>query len=330
MSIEVTPAAELGVSPSTPSFSVEPMEQWLRQVTEQGLQLPGAVAQAMCEDGYESSTAELLAALAAVRYGSAPLADALMCTPLQDAIWQMVRALPSARKSAMLPRTDHRPMAANCFGNMRRLNDGREIRLRACGMLPEFALLDGVLSDAECKGLIDLARANLQDSRIMAAANDGLDPYTRSCRDTTLHDVGASALLHAVEARVAELLDWPVHAMEPMQVICYRPGERFCSHWDYFDQPDTLLQQAELVRAGHRVATLLLYLNDTSSGGTTNFDIPHLNIVPQRGSALYFNYQLPDGSLDPASLHGGEVLNKGEKWVATLWLRERICRTSTT
>jgi prolyl 4-hydroxylase len=44
-------------------------------------------------------------------------------------------------------------------------------------------------------------------------------------------------------------------------------------------------------------------------------------VRPQRGSAVFFSYALAH----PASLtlHGGEPVKVGEKWIATKWLRER-------
>jgi prolyl 4-hydroxylase len=46
----------------------------------------------------------------------------------------------------------------------------------------------------------------------------------------------------------------------------------------------------------------------------------NLAIRPQRGSALLFYNQLPDGRLDPQSLHGGCPVLQGVKWGANMWL----------
>jgi prolyl 4-hydroxylase len=38
---------------------------------------------------------------------------------------------------------------------------------------------------------------------------------------------------------------------------------------------------------------------------------------------LYFAYTAEDGQLDRRTLHGGNPVGRGEKWIATKWLRER-------
>jgi prolyl 4-hydroxylase len=42
-------------------------------------------------------------------------------------------------------------------------------------------------------------------------------------------------------------------------------------------------------------------------------------VTARRGSAVYFAYEGGDRS----SLHAGLPVLKGEKWIATKWLRER-------
>jgi prolyl 4-hydroxylase len=38
---------------------------------------------------------------------------------------------------------------------------------------------------------------------------------------------------------------------------------------------------------------------------------------------VYFEYCNSQGQLDPATLHGGEPVRAGPKWIATKWMRER-------
>ncbi|MDO8372927.1 MAG: 2OG-Fe(II) oxygenase, partial [Polaromonas sp.] len=75
-----------------------------------------------------------------------------------------------------------------------------------------------------------------------------------------------------------------------------------------------------LERGGQRVGTLILYLGEPEAGGATVFPDIGLEVVPQRGHAVFFSYDQPDAST--MTLHGGAPVLAGEKWVATKWLRE--------
>ncbi len=44
---------------------------------------------------------------------------------------------------------------------------------------------------------------------------------------------------------------------------------------------------------------------------------------PRRGDALLFYSLHHNGSVDARALHGGCPVIKGEKWVATKWIRDK-------
>lgn len=129
---------------------------------------------------------------------------------------------------------------------------------------------------------------------------------------------GEGALVDAVEARIAALLNWPVDRGEGLQVLRYGVGAEYRPHFDYFDpaQPGS---PAILKRGGQRVGTVLMYLNTPESGGATTFPDAGIEVHAQRGSAVFFSYEQP--SPLTRTLHGGAPVLAGEKWVATKWLR---------
>lgn len=49
---------------------------------------------------------------------------------------------------------------------------------------------------------------------------------------------------------------------------------------------------------------------------------PGLRVFPKKGRAILFWSRLPDGTEDVASIHAGEEVQAGSKWIITRWLRE--------
>jgi prolyl 4-hydroxylase len=81
-----------------------------------------------------------------------------------------------------------------------------------------------------------------------------------------------------------------------------------------------------IARGGQRVATLIMYLNEVEEGGETIFPNIDLKVIPVQGSAIYFAYTNTNSQVDPLTYHGGNPVTKGEKWIATKWMRQREYR----
>lgn len=194
------------------------------------------------------------------------------------------------------------------------------VKVRQVAQQPELFVLSNLLSAGECETLMTAAKPRLLRSRTVDTTTGG----EALNRDRTSHGMfflrAELEVVRRVEARVARLLRWPVKNFEGLQVLRYRQGAQYRPHYDYFgaDEPAT---PALLMRGGQRVATVIMYLNAPDSGGATVFPDLDLRVKPTPGSAVFFNYaQAHPASL---SLHGGDPVTAGEKWVATLWLRER-------
>jgi hypothetical protein len=62
-------------------------------------------------------------------------------------------------------------------------------------------------------------------------------------------------------------------------------------------------------------------------GGATTFTKADVFIRPKRGMATVFTYMTPDGIMDSGyTQHSGCPVLKGEKWIATAWLREGVTK----
>jgi prolyl 4-hydroxylase len=185
---------------------------------------------------------------------------------------------------------------------------------------PELWVFGNLLSTAECEALMEAAEPRLARSLTVDIRTGGEELNHDRTSHGMFYTRGENEVVSRIEARIAKLLNWPVQNGEGLQVLRYRRGAEYKPHYDYFDpgEPGTA---AILRRGGQRVASLIMYLQEPDEGGATVFPDIGLRVRPQRGSAVFFSYALAH----PASLtlHGGEPVKTGEKWIATKWLRER-------
>jgi prolyl 4-hydroxylase len=94
---------------------------------------------------------------------------------------------------------------------------------------------------------------------------------------------------------------------------------------DYFD-PANPGSSAHVAKGGQRIGTTIMYLNDVAAGGATNFPAIALTVCARKGCGVHFTYCDTQGRLDPQTLHGGEPVRSGEKWIVTHWVRQSAYR----
>ncbi len=186
---------------------------------------------------------------------------------------------------------------------------------------PRIVLFGGLLSDDECEQMIAQSRVKLQRSTVVNAATGDYDVHPDRTSSGTHFQRGENELVRRIEQRIAALIGAPVENGEPIQVLHYTPGAEYKPHFDFFD-PSYEGNDKVLAMGGQRVATLVMYLNDVDAGGSTVFPEVGLDVLPRRGNAVFFAYATDDGQLDRRTLHGGSPVARGEKWIATKWLRQ--------
>lgn len=179
---------------------------------------------------------------------------------------------------------------------------------------PLIVKFNNVLSDAECQALIDCASSRLERSKL--AKKEVSQIRTSS---GMFFNENENPLITKIEKRIASLMHLPMENAEGLQVLHYEPGQEFKEHFDYFGQNHPSSNN-------NRISTLILYLNDVEEGGATTF--PNLGIanIPTKGSAVYFEYFYTDQNTNELTLHSGEPVIRGEKWVATQWMRKKQIR----
>jgi prolyl 4-hydroxylase len=187
---------------------------------------------------------------------------------------------------------------------------------------PRVVLFGNLLSDEECDLLISHSRDKLQRSSVVNASTGAYDVHPHRTSSGTYFKRGENELLQRIEKRIAELVDCPIEQGEPIQVLHYQPGGEYKPHYDYFD-PSHPGNEEVLAQGGQRIATLIMYLNDVTRGGSTVFPEIGLDVLPRKGHAVYFAYCDEAGALDVRTLHGGSPVGSGEKWIATKWFRQQ-------
>ncbi len=197
----------------------------------------------------------------------------------------------------------------------------RDVELGFMLVNPNVGLLSGLLSDQECDKLIQLSQGKLRRSEVVDRSTGTTEVSAVRTSEGTYFDRGENAVVERIERRIAELTGLPVENGEPLQILRYGVGAQYQAHHDYFDPKDPGTA-ALLAQGGQRVATVVMYLNDVDEGGDTVFPDLELSVKPRRGHAVYFEYMNQAGELDARCLHGGAPVTRGEKWIATKWLRQ--------
>jgi prolyl 4-hydroxylase len=182
----------------------------------------------------------------------------------------------------------------------------------------ELYLLRHFLSAGECAGLVDRIDAKRRPSTI--ADDMGYEGYRTS---ETCDLDSTDPLVAAVEAKLAAIAGIDPGFGEPLQGQRYAVGQEFKAHTDYFEPgfPD---YEKYCGRSGNRTWTLMVYLNEPGAGGATRFTAVDKIVQPETGKLVAWNNRLPDGGLNPATIHHGMKVRAGTKYVITKWYRERV------
>lgn len=197
----------------------------------------------------------------------------------------------------------------------------RRVRVLLAMREPRLVVFGDLLSPEECAGLMAQAEPRMKRSETVDRKTGGVQiDEARTSRGMFFHR-GENELTIRIENRIAALLNWPAENGEGLQILNYKPGAEYEQHFDYFDPTDAGTP-AILKHGGQRVASLIMYLNTPEQGGATTFPDVNIEVMPQQGNAVFFSYAEPSPSTK--TLHAGAPVVKGEKWIATKWLREKV------
>lgn len=200
--------------------------------------------------------------------------------------------------------------------------DGHSVRVSARLRAPDIVVLDDLLSSAECEELIALSRPKLKRSTIVDHQTGAEEVMALRGSEGTYFLRAENPFVEAIETRMAKLLRIEPQNGEGVQILRYGVGAEYKPHFDFF-LPESPGSACHVEKGGQRIATLIIYLNDVENGGATVFPELNLDVHPRRGCGVYFSYCDSQARLDRMTLHGGMPVIQGEKWIATIWYRQR-------
>ena len=176
---------------------------------------------------------------------------------------------------------------------------------------PNVAVADGFVYPEECQKIIEASRDSLVRSTTSSKDGDEVNP------DRTSTSIG---LPHSdfpeICERISGVANMPLENAEHIQVVRYTKDQEYKPHYDAFKDDQHKKD------GGQRLLTCLVYLNN-SVGGATAF--PNLNIIVGaiEGRLLMFGNVDEEKNPHILSMHQGLPPHEGEKWIFTLWFRER-------
>jgi len=192
---------------------------------------------------------------------------------------------------------------------------------------PEIALFDGVLDIIDCAYLIFTSRPHMKRADVIdpGSKKGGMVSDIRTSMSTYLPFGLVDIISRHIELKIISATGENLALSEPMSILHYTPGQYYRPHVDYFD-PKLTVSKELLEDGGQRTASAVTCLLAPAVGGNTSFPRLNLSVPPSGGSTLWFRNCFKDNRVDDRSLHSGDPVEDGEKWVITKWFRERPTR----
>ncbi len=215
------------------------------------------------------------------------------------------------------------PLTSNANENAASASSSEKTaKVKVLSWSPRIFLIENFLTQFECDYMISKSRPELKRSTVVSSTSQEGDIHeARTSKGMFFQQNSTDLILRSVEKRIAELTMLPEANGEGIQILSYGHGEEYKPHYDYFDNSTEGGAQC-YNRGGQRIATLIMYLENTEAGGETIFPKANIKVKPVKGNAVLFYNCTPDGKEDPLTMHGGAPVAKGEKWIATKWIRK--------
>ena len=177
--------------------------------------------------------------------------------------------------------------------------------------------VEAVITVAECERLIARATGSLQRSMTLGNVVSDVRTSEQAWVDTT--DASVGDIVTKIRTRTAQMTGiFREDLFEQLQVARYEASQQYKPHFD------ACIEQCDRDKRERipRRATLLVYLTDDFEEGSTHFPAIDARVRPVRGDGvLFYNSDADTGGEIPDSIHAGEPVRSGTKWIANCWVR---------
>jgi len=188
----------------------------------------------------------------------------------------------------------------------------------------EYKIIDNFISKKDCQHIINLSKSLLFRSQTIGeqygkrkGANNG-DYYRNSY--TAYISMREDPVIRSLKQKISELTQRPRERQEPLNVTHYKTFQHYLAHYDTLNPKD--YGPNELM-SGPRELTIIVYLNSNFFGGNTVFPRINLKVKPKTGRALLFHNLTAEGRINPLSIHIGQGIVLGKKWILNQWIRTK-------
>ena len=178
-------------------------------------------------------------------------------------------------------------------------------------------VIPACLTREQCARLIAHAEPRL--ARSMVLGDVVTDARTSEQAWVSFDDGDVGDIARDVRARLSALSGvFRAELFEHIQIVRYTQTQQYRPH---FDACVTRCDEARRERIPRR-ATLLVYLSDDFADGATHFPSIAARYKPRAGDGvLFYNVDADTGEELAESLHAGEPVARGVKFVANCWVR---------
>jgi len=234
---------------------------------------------------------------------------------------QLVSSLDGVREA---PQADTPQSSINFPQSLSMFPEARPVDHQQMNADPPITVFNEVLDIIDRAYLMFLSQPHLRRAHVIDPDGDksGKVSNVRTNMSTYIPFEVVDIIGRYIEMKIINATGEDLLMSEPMSILKYAPGEYYRPHLDYFD-PKLTVSDTFMEDGGQRTASAVTYLTAPTRGGGTSFPNLALTVPPAAGSTLWFRNCSADGQVDERSLHAGDTVEEGEKWVVTKWFRER-------